>query len=522
MKLLSFSLDDYRVLHQLGIPFVRNTGETNADASNADYTLSFLVGVNGSGKSTVLQALFEVFRKLPSNQAVLFGFTLEYMLGIGTATQKIRIENKPDYRAPQVFINDNPQARSFSTSFLPRRIVVLTTGAEEEWEKQETLLAAEPEQTLNEALEGLELNSQQLAIQELPGRPIQPIKLEQSEDSTTELENPFLFVRSKYLPIVTFCGLLADLAAPKRLLDDVLEEAQIESMRGFSLKFRMNTGTTNPDDRKYVESLQRIATRKLRMGSDYLLIFDFPSQDSGYANRILRGAMREGVDIQQSAQGLLFYEQLVRLYDPPANTLPVLQDINIFFKRSKNNLEDQKDIKPPLLLLNWLSDGERSFLGRMCLFSLLGDTESLILLDEPEVHFNDYWKRQIVYVIARVMQGHASHAVITTHSSITLTDAKNDTIIVLNRNGTFTSQTFQPTIHTYAADPSDIIVNIFNAPEAAGAQSVDQIRQALSNQIDKVNQQKRLRQLLTQVGSGYWSYQLRRKLAQIDRELQEQ
>ena len=523
MKLLSFCLDDYRVLRQLGVPFVRNSNEASTDSSNTEYALSFLVGVNGTGKSTVLRALFEVFHKLPTNQPIPFGFEIEYMVGVGTETQKIRIVNKPGDPLPQTFLNDNPVPRSFSTAFLPRRVVVLTTGAEEEWEKQETLLAAEPEGFLEEVLEGLNLDSQQLAIQELPGRPIQPINPEMLENSTDEEEeSPFLFIRSKYLPIVTLCGLLADLAATEKLLDKVLKEAQIESIRGFSLKFRMNRGTTSPDDEKYVDQLKGIATRKLRMGSDYLLIFDFLSQDLGYAKRILGSAIREGADIQLSARGLHFYEQLVRLYDPPRNTLPVLQEVTIFFNRRKNNQEDQEGVKPPLLLLNWLSDGERSFLGRMCLFSLLGDTESLILLDEPEVHFNDYWKRQIVYVISKVMQGRASHAVITTHSSITLTDAKNDTIIVLNREGTYTSQTIQPTLHTYAADPSDIIVNIFNAPEAAGAQSVDQIRQALSNQLDKVNQQKRLQQLLNQVGPGYWSYQIRRKLVQLDRELRQQ
>jgi hypothetical protein len=289
----------------------------------------------------------------------------------------------------------------------------------------------------------------------------------------------------------------------------------------------MNSGTTSPEIRNYIERLKGIATRRLRMGSDYLLFFDFPTQDAGYANQILKSAVREGTDVQPTERGLYFYEQLVRLYNPPASNLPVLQEVNIFFKRMKSNQNNQDSEQPPeqppLLLLNWLSDGERSFLGRMSLFSLLGDTESLILLDEPEVHFNDYWKRQIVYIIDKVIRGHASHAVITTHSSITLTDARKDTIFVLNRTGTFTTETIQPTIRTYAADPSDIIVSIFNAPEAAGAQSVDEIRQALrSNRSDKSRQQKELEGLLNQVGPGYWSYQIRRKLAQIERELQQQ
>src|SRR5438132_14137201 len=109
MKLLSFRLEDYRVLRDLGIPFVRNTDEVSIDTSDTDSTLSFLVGVNGTGKSTVLRALIEVFRKLPTNQPILFGFELEYKLI--TEKQKIRIVNKPGDLAPQVFVNNDPNPR---------------------------------------------------------------------------------------------------------------------------------------------------------------------------------------------------------------------------------------------------------------------------------------------------------------------------------------------------------------------------------------------------------------------------
>jgi hypothetical protein len=80
-------------------------------------------------------------------------------------------------------------------------------------------------------LKDLDLDHLQLAIQELPGRPIQPIDQEALDNSADETEeNHFLFIRSKYLPIVTLCGLLTNLTASERLLDGVLREAQIESM----------------------------------------------------------------------------------------------------------------------------------------------------------------------------------------------------------------------------------------------------------------------------------------------------
>jgi hypothetical protein len=54
----------------------------------------------------------------------------------------------------------------------------------------------------------------------------------------------------------------------------VLNEANIGTVRGFSLKFRMNQGVTSIDDRFQVNRLAKYANRALRLGSDYLLVFD--------------------------------------------------------------------------------------------------------------------------------------------------------------------------------------------------------------------------------------------------------
>jgi hypothetical protein len=53
-----------------------------------------------------------------------------------------------------------------------------------------------------------------------------------------------------------------------------------------------------------------------------------------------------------------------------------------------------------LVTYDQLSDGEQMLLGRMGMISLLsGQDGSLMLLDEPETHFNDVWKREIVEML---------------------------------------------------------------------------------------------------------------------------
>ena len=79
-----------------------------------------------------------------------------------------------------------------------------------------------------------------------------------------------------------------------------------------------------------------------------------------------------------------------------------------------------------------LSDGEQMVLGRMALFHLLqGQQDALLLLDEPETHFNDKWKREIVDIIDDAI-GHTSNDVlISTHSAIVLSDVFNNEIVMV-------------------------------------------------------------------------------------------
>src|SRR5579859_6585944 len=79
MRLINMQIDGYRVLRSLEIEFRRNQ-----EKPEENYALTFLVGVNGSGKSTVFKALVEILFKLLKEQTITFPFKLEYLLGDDT------------------------------------------------------------------------------------------------------------------------------------------------------------------------------------------------------------------------------------------------------------------------------------------------------------------------------------------------------------------------------------------------------------------------------------------------------
>jgi energy-coupling factor transporter ATP-binding protein EcfA2 len=130
----------------------------------------------------------------------------------------------------------------------------------------------------------------------------------------------------------------------------------------------------------------------------------------------------------------------------------------------------RKRLLPGLLLFDWLSDGERVFLGRMALLHLFrGEENALIILDEPETHFNDIWKRQIVDVIDDSLRDDYTEVIISTHSSIALTDVFDTEITLLRKDdeeGSILVDT--PPIPTFGASPTEIMVKVFGAVDIVG------------------------------------------------------
>ncbi|MES2257424.1 MAG: AAA family ATPase [Pseudomonadota bacterium] len=122
-----------------------------------------------------------------------------------------------------------------------------------------------------------------------------------------------------------------------------------------------------------------------------------------------------------------------------------------------------------------LSDGEQMFLGRMALLHLLqGQNDSILLLDEPETHFNDLWKRDVVSVIDDALAKTSAEVVIATHAALMLTDALKDELIVLervnpkNKVAETNIRVLDRQTHTFGATGDHPLREIFGAPDTVG------------------------------------------------------
>ncbi len=516
MRLISFHIERYRVLRDIDINFDR--GERKSLNPQQGYALDFLAGVNGTGKSTVLHLLGRLFAQLlTENYFFPIDVTLIYSVGTDDAREsRVKVSNIPDEDTPptngilRYTVDDGEwQSGKIPSNLLPRNIVIYTTGSESAWlhelsDSDES--GSSPTDTIAEDEEV------QAYLRELPGhQQSSTVK----DESPVDFDRTLLFIRSERLSLVALCGLLASLKYhhdkpdDKPPLQEVIESISLSGLLSFSLRIRSHRSLTPRPQQDVIDELQKIANHRIQQGSDTLLVFDMEQQFENH---------------KQSAQCIFnlyespiaLFQRLNQLYENRPYYDAPLQEVSLFLRRQTDK-EPKAGVESEVAMLQlyeWLSDGEQSFLGRMALFALFRASNMLILLDEPEVHFNDVWKREIVNMLDKIMTGYASHALITTHSSIALTDVRPQDILVMQRQEHLTegeNAVKEPTMETLGADPSDILVHIFGTRSATGERSIRFIQRELGERTTPAA----LNELKQIVAPGYWRYRIQLEVQRL-------
>jgi predicted ATPase len=203
------------------------------------------------------------------------------------------------------------------------------------------------------------------------------------------------------------------------------------------------------------------------------------------------------------------YDLFTRLLE--LNQVGLFDDVLIRLRRapapSDHDVSEVDDIG--VLRYEELSDGEQMVLGRMALFHLLqGRQDALLLLDEPETHFNDKWKREIVDIIDDAI-GHTSNDVlISTHSAIVLSDVFNNEIVMVQKtpHGSNVRSVDEP---TFGTDPSALMMTVFGADDSIGKRAQEFIEGKLAKTAGTQDEIADLERLIARMGSGFYRSELR-------------
>lgn len=507
MRLLRIYIKRHILLRDLDLRFDRPGRLDSLDEGR--YSLDFFVGLNGSGKSTLLRALTQIIVDLRSDRATDFDYTIDYEIAGVDGPYFVSIEQDREHKGASiktmivrhrdangsVIYNQN----AIDRNYLPNLLAVYTTGSEAGWEKIKDKMTrvedgiAAKDVLLNDPIERI--------LAEAPGH--FPSMRQNDLHYVIDTKAPYVFFRSTRLPAITLCGLLAHISSNRMTLQAVLKSAGFGQMIGFSLSFRLHSALSSFET---FNKLQTHATRHIQQGTRHVLIFDLSIDGNNLARQLLS---------EFGDSGLELFEQLDRMSEVDLSRETSLQEVDIFLERHESTgtqklINEESDISR-IFLFSWLSDGEQNFLARMALLNLFDANDSIILLDEPEVHFNDYWKREIVNFLDQIVRERSNHIIITTHSSIMLSDVSSAQVTVLIREESGWSRSTFLRIPLLAVDPSDIMVNLFGVQRAVGAYSTN-----LLHELVEKGDKHELEALLDIVGPGYWRYRIQDRLERIN------
>ena len=192
----------------------------------------------------------------------------------------------------------------------------------------------------------------------------------------------------------------------------------------------------------------------------------------------------------------------------------LLEDVTLTIKRLTRTFDSDGEEDDIVVTYDQLSDGEQMLLGRMgILFLLRGQDGSLLLLDEPETHFNDVWKREIVEMIdSGLLNSTEAQIIVATHTSITLTDAFAAEVTVLNKSAGETNARAVAG-GLFGTDPGEVAMNLFRAESSIGSRSVELLDQLLKT--DWKGRENELEEILKVLGSSFHRAELRAILKQL-------
>jgi len=150
--------------------------------------------------------------------------------------------------------------------------------------------------------------------------------------------------------------------------------------------------------------------------------------------------------------------------------------------------------KPKELLLREFSDGEHQFLHTMGICLMLKDRRTLLLLDEPETHFNPGWRAKFIKVLNDSLKAGGTNnflkdVILTSHSPFVISDCLPNNVILFEKNesGQVTASKvsdLEKAFNTYGTSVELILDRLFDYRQSIGDLSNSELEKIDFNNIN--------------------------------------
>lgn len=186
---------------------------------------------------------------------------------------------------------------------------------------------------------------------------------------------------------------------------------------------------------------------------------------------------------------------------------------NILFKKANTN-------EP--VAYKQLSDGEHQLLHVMGTLMLMQEGDVLFILDEPETHFNPQWRAKMISLIMQNNENNNNEQdyFITSHSPFIISDCKPNNVYIFNRQGNkMTVETAaQKRLNTFGASVNVLTEEVFNKNESIADYSLAILNEIKGRKFKNLAQIQKAKEDARILGDSVEKTLLFRKLLMLEDE----
>lgn len=191
--------------------------------------------------------------------------------------------------------------------------------------------------------------------------------------------------------------------------------------------------------------------------------------------------------------------------------------LDFYITKEIRGTGEQKD-----LLLRSFSDGEHQFIHTMGICLLLQNKRSILLLDEPETHFNPSWRARFIKILNDSITASASKnaadedynvhllkdILLTSHSPFIISDCLPDNVVLFEKDGKGDTKAkkvseSENAFNTYGTSVEFILDKLFNYRQSIGDLSFSELREIDFSNLDSPEKVERVKQKLRKLGESF-------------------
>lgn len=490
MKLIHFKYNNANSSHPLN---GFDEEFRNEDLIEEGFHPICLVGVNGSGKSKLLECIAQVMEHLvgeysdfisgPENKALTF--QIDYLIKLKRGYKYVRFIKTNTNKKTQCYLGSNQDNLELSSdtkeikNYLPEIVVGYTSGENESLSK-----------FFKPYNERFAKYYQERAI---------PTYKEKRIDKLPELPH-FLWVDFTMNNLVFIANAILGLS-DESVWSTISKTINIRSLRSFriTIKLKPKNGPSNGiipaiEQEEIINKLKHCATTSTKLSNENTLILDFYNCEAtvNAFMKYFKSKLQLYIDLFQLdlLNHVIIRSDLDEIRRIEKNTgevldRPLVPEYQKAFSISHIRLNHKNN--NVILNYNDLSDGEHQYLHVFGTLNMVNKDNVLFLMDEPETHFNPQWRSAFISKMKYTAGKSKQEYIITTHSPFLLSDSKSEDVYVFNKTKSKITID-QPEIQTYGTAIDRLLEIAFGVAPPIAKLSSDAINRLINNKNKSIKE----------------------------------